>query len=157
MKIAFSTSGETLDSPLDARFGRAPKFLVYDLDSETFEVVDNRQNLNAAQGAGIQSAETVARLGVNILVTGHCGPKAFRVLRAAGIKDLHHRRAHRGRGPGAISLRKADRGQGRRRGWALGVNANGRSRRAPDSCRTAGWDSRPGAIKRQVFEFRSMF
>jgi predicted Fe-Mo cluster-binding NifX family protein len=86
MKIAFSTAGETLESPLDSRFGRAPKFLVYDLDSETFEVVDNQQNVNAAQGAGIQSAETVARLGVKSLVTGHCGPKAFRVLLAAGIK-----------------------------------------------------------------------
>jgi predicted Fe-Mo cluster-binding NifX family protein len=85
-KIAFSTSGETLDAPLDVRFGRAPKFLVYDLDNETFEVVDNQQNLNAAQGAGIQSAETVARLGAKGLVTGHCGPKAFRVLLAAGIK-----------------------------------------------------------------------
>jgi len=86
VKIAFSTSGETLESPLDLRFGRAPQFLVYDLDGGTFEAVDNRQNMNAAQGAGIQSAETVARLGVQSLVTGHCGPKAFRVLLAAGIK-----------------------------------------------------------------------
>lgn len=86
MKIAFSTSGNTLDAPLDPRFGRAPRFLIYDLDSETFDVVDNRQSLNAAQGAGIQSAETVARHGANVLVSGHCGPKAFRVLQAAGIK-----------------------------------------------------------------------
>ena len=86
VKIAFSTSGETLESPLDLRFGRAPKFLVYDLDRGTYDVIDNRQNLDAAQGAGIQSAETVARLGVSILVSGHCGPKAFRVLRAAGIR-----------------------------------------------------------------------
>jgi predicted Fe-Mo cluster-binding NifX family protein len=86
MKIAFSTSGETLKSPLDSRFGRAPKFLVYDLDSESFEVIDNQQNLNAAQGAGIQSAETVARSGAKALVSGHCGPKAFRVLSAAKIK-----------------------------------------------------------------------
>ena len=86
MKIAFTTSGETLDAPLDSRFGRAQKFLIYDLDSETFEMIDNQQNLNAAQGAGIQSAETVARLGAKGLVTGHCGPKAFRVLLAAGIK-----------------------------------------------------------------------
>ncbi|MDI6808077.1 MAG: NifB/NifX family molybdenum-iron cluster-binding protein [Candidatus Eisenbacteria bacterium] len=86
MKIIFTTSGNNLNGPLDSRFGRAPKFLVYDLDSENFEVVDNQQNLNAAQGAGIQSAETVARLGAKALVTGHCGPKAFRVLLAAGIK-----------------------------------------------------------------------
>ena len=86
MKIVFTTAGETLESPMDSRFGRAPKFLIYDLGSGAFEVVDNEQNLNAAQGAGIQSAETVARLGAKVLVTGHCGPKAFRVLQAAGIK-----------------------------------------------------------------------
>jgi len=86
MKIVFTTSGDSLNSPLDSRFGRAPKFLVYDPESETFEVIDNQQNLNAAQGAGIQSAETVARLGAKSVVTGHCGPKAFRVLLAAGIK-----------------------------------------------------------------------
>lgn len=86
MKIAFSTSGSTLDSPLDTRFGRASHFLVYDLENETFAVVDNRQSLDSAQGAGIQSAEMVARQGVNAIVSGHCGPKAFRVLQAAGIR-----------------------------------------------------------------------
>ena len=36
--------------------------------------------------AGIQSAETVSRLGAEVVVTGHCGPKALRTLRAAGIR-----------------------------------------------------------------------
>ncbi len=86
MKVVFTTAGDHLDAPLDGRFGRAPKFLVFDLDSETYEIVDNKQNLNAAQGAGIQAAETVARLGATALVTGHCGPNAFQVLSAAGVK-----------------------------------------------------------------------
>jgi predicted Fe-Mo cluster-binding NifX family protein len=86
MKIAFTTSADDLNAPLDSRFGRAPKFLVYDLQNETLEVLDNRENQDAAQGAGIRSAEIVARTGANNLVTGHCGPKAFRVLAAAGIK-----------------------------------------------------------------------
>ena len=86
MKIAFTTSGDDLNAPLDDRFGRAPKFLIYDLESSAFELVDNKQNLNAAQGAGIQSAEAVARSGAKAIVTGHCGPKAFRVLSAAGIR-----------------------------------------------------------------------
>ena len=60
MKIAFSTSGADLSAPLDTRFGRAPKFLVYDTDAATFALVDNAQNLNAAQGAGIQSAQRVS-------------------------------------------------------------------------------------------------
>jgi predicted Fe-Mo cluster-binding NifX family protein len=86
MKIAITTSGSGLNAPLDSRFGRAPKFLIYDLETNTFEIVDNEQNLNAAQGAGIQSAQNIARLGAKALVTGHCGPKAFKVLKAAGIK-----------------------------------------------------------------------
>ena len=85
MKIALSTSGETLEAPLDSRFGRASKFILYDLERDYFEVIDNRQNLDTSQGAGIQSAETIARSGASGLVTGHCGPKAFRVLSAAGI------------------------------------------------------------------------
>ncbi len=85
MKIAFTTSGEDLAAPLDSRFGRAPRCLIYDLDADTFAVVDNRQNLNAVQGAGVQTAETVAGTGARCVVTGHCGPKAFRALRAAGV------------------------------------------------------------------------
>lgn len=86
MKVVFTTSGDDLNAPLDSRFGRAPKFLVYEMETAMFEVVDNCPNLNAAQGAGIQSAEAVVRLGASAIVTGHCGPKAFRVLKAAGIK-----------------------------------------------------------------------
>lgn len=86
MKIAFSTSGNDLSAPLDTRFGRAPKFLVYDTDTKAVTIVDNTQNLNAAQGAGVQSAQNVAASGAEVLVSGHCGPKAFSVLDAADIK-----------------------------------------------------------------------
>jgi len=85
VKLALTTSGQDLDAPLDPRFGRASRFLVYDLETDTFAVIDNAQNLAAAQGAGVQAAETVARAGVGALVTGHCGPKAFRVLQAARV------------------------------------------------------------------------
>jgi len=86
MKVVFTTSGESLESPLDSRFGRAPKFLVYDLDTETFEVLDNRDNTALSHGAGVQTAGMIARLAPAAVVTGHCGPKAFQVLGAAGIK-----------------------------------------------------------------------
>lgn len=86
MKIAITTSGDTLDAQLDPRFGRAQKFIVYDTDSDKFESVDNTQNLNAAQGAGIQSAQNISRLGAEVVITGNCGPKAFKTLMAAGIK-----------------------------------------------------------------------
>ena len=86
MKLIFTTSGENVDSPLDPSFGRARNFLLYDLQTDATEIISNQQNLNAAQGAGIQSTQTIVKAGAGALVTGHCGPKAFRVLAAAGIK-----------------------------------------------------------------------
>jgi predicted Fe-Mo cluster-binding NifX family protein len=59
---------------------------VYDTETKKTEVAENGQSLAAAQGAGIQAAETVSRLGCECLLTGHCGPKAFRALSAAGIR-----------------------------------------------------------------------
>ena len=86
MKIAVTARGDGMDAAVDPRFGRAMRFVVVDLETEERKSVDNAQNVNAAQGAGIQAAQNVARLGVEALLTGHCGPKAFRVLSAGGIK-----------------------------------------------------------------------
>jgi predicted Fe-Mo cluster-binding NifX family protein len=86
MNIVVSASGKTLDAQVDPRFGRAAFFIAVDTDTGAFQAHDNVQNLNAAQGAGIQSAETVSRLGAEVVITGHCGPKAFKTLSAAGIK-----------------------------------------------------------------------
>ena len=85
MKVAVSSTGPELTSPVDARFGRAAYFVIVDTETTATESVENRQNRNAAQGAGIQSASTVASSGAQAVLTGHCGPKAFRALRAAGI------------------------------------------------------------------------
>ncbi|KPL06442.1 dinitrogenase iron-molybdenum cofactor biosynthesis protein [bacterium SM23_57] len=86
MKVAITSKGSDLNSEVDPRFGRAQYFLLVDSGSGEVTVVDNQQNLNAAGGAGIQSTETVARHGVEVLLTGHCGPNAFRALQAAGVK-----------------------------------------------------------------------
>jgi len=88
MKMVITSSGETMDSPVDPRFGRAKTFILFDTETGLHQAVDNTQNLNAAQGAGIQAAENVCRLGAQCLITGHCGPKAFRTLKAAGIKVI---------------------------------------------------------------------
>ncbi len=90
MKIAVTTSGTDLDAPIDPRFGRAAEFLIYDTDTEAFELVDNTQNLQAPQGAGIQAGQTIARSGAGAVLTGNCGPKAFQVLATAGIEVYVH-------------------------------------------------------------------
>jgi predicted Fe-Mo cluster-binding NifX family protein len=86
MKIAVATSGRTLESPVDSRFGRASGFIVYDTETKGFEVADNTQNLNAVQGAGIQAAQNVAATGAKAVLAPNFGPKAFQVLKAAGVR-----------------------------------------------------------------------
>ncbi|NLX19054.1 MAG: dinitrogenase iron-molybdenum cofactor biosynthesis protein [Desulfobulbus sp.] len=85
MKIAFTVAGTDMTAAMDPRFGRCSGFLIYNLDNDTFAINANRSR-DAAHGAGIQSAESMVRSGVHAVITGHCGPKAFQVLRAAGIK-----------------------------------------------------------------------
>ncbi len=86
MKIILTSTGRTLESEIDSRFGRAAMFILFDTESGDFEVIDNKQNLDAAQGAGIQAAQNVFNTGAKAVITGHCGPKAFAALSAAGIK-----------------------------------------------------------------------
>ena len=86
MKIAVSSTGKDLEATLDARFGRTAFFVIVDPDTLAFDAVENKQNLNLPQGAGIQAAKTVLQHKANALVTGNYGPKAFKVLAAVGIK-----------------------------------------------------------------------
>ena len=85
-KIAVTSDGTSLESPMNPRFGRAPYILIVTSEGELVEVIDNAVNVNAMRGAGIQAAKSLADRGVEILLTGHCGPNAFTALDAAGIK-----------------------------------------------------------------------
>jgi predicted Fe-Mo cluster-binding NifX family protein len=86
MKLVVTSQGTTLQSPLDPRFGRAKYFLLVDTETGAFSAVDNSVNLNAAQGAGIQAGKKVTELGVDVLITGHVGPKAFSTLQAGNVR-----------------------------------------------------------------------
>ncbi len=85
MKIAVTSQGQYPESPVNPRFGRAQFFMVFDTVDKTYKTFDNKQNLQSGQGAGIQAAATVVNAGCGVLVTGHCGPKAFTALQKAGV------------------------------------------------------------------------
>ncbi len=86
MKIAVTAKGETLDSQMDPRFGRAQTILLVDTGTLEFEVIDNNENKDAFKGAGIQAAAMICDEGVEALITGFCGPNAFKTLAAAGVR-----------------------------------------------------------------------
>ncbi len=86
MKVVVTSTGVKADSGLDPRFGRAAAFVLVDTETGETTSTDNTAAATAAQGAGVHAAETVSRLGAECVITGHCGPKAFRTLNAAGIQ-----------------------------------------------------------------------
>lgn len=86
MKIAVTSTGKELDSPVDPRFGRAAYILIVDADTLEVEVLDNAENVNAFKGAGIQAATMISDKQADVLLTGYCGPNAFKALEAARIK-----------------------------------------------------------------------
>ena len=85
MKVVITSQGIDLTAPVDTRFGRAKHFICIDTETLEFEAVDNSQNLNAAQGAGIQAGKNVVSLNAEAVITGHVGPKAFATLSSAEI------------------------------------------------------------------------
>ncbi len=86
MLVAVTAKGTHLSDEVDPRFGRAPYILVVDTKTMNYEALDNSENVNAFKGAGIQAATMVADKGAEVLMTGYCGPNAFKTVQAAGMK-----------------------------------------------------------------------
>ena len=70
---------------MDQRFGRCAYFLIVDTDTMDYRAIPN-PNVEAPSGAGIASAELVAREGAEVVLTGECGVYAFDALSRLGVK-----------------------------------------------------------------------
>jgi predicted Fe-Mo cluster-binding NifX family protein len=86
LRIAVTAEGKELSSEIDLRFGRAKWLIVVDTETGDCKAHDNIVNLNAVQGAGIQTGQNIANLGVEAVITGNVGPNAFKTLSTAGVK-----------------------------------------------------------------------
>ncbi len=88
MKIALTINENSVNATVDPRFGRCPAFLIYDDETGEKKIVDNKQNLNAPQGAGIQSAQNILKENIDVVITGNVGPKAYQLLSSSKVKIL---------------------------------------------------------------------
>ena len=89
-KIAITSEGPGLDDFVDPRFGRAAGFVIVDLENMNTSYIDNGQTQVMSQGAGIQAAQLVAGAGVDCVLSGFVGPKAFQALSAVKIKVVQN-------------------------------------------------------------------
>ena len=85
MKVCITAVGPDLDSKIDPRFGRCQYFLILDEDGELLKAIPN-EGTQAMRGAGITAAQIVADQGVDVVITGNVGPRAYMVLEQSGIK-----------------------------------------------------------------------
>ena len=87
MRIALSATGPSLDADVDPRFGRCQYFVIVDPETMQYESMEN-PNVMAGGGAGISTAQMIVNKGVQVVITGNCGPKAYQVLSAAGVQVI---------------------------------------------------------------------
>ena len=88
MKIAISSTGEDINSPIDVRFGRCPFFIIVEIQEK--QIKNSRAIENTAMmqggGAGITAAQIVGNEGVNAVIGVNFGPRAFGVLQELDIE-----------------------------------------------------------------------
>ena len=93
-KIAVSSEGPSIQDRVDPRYGRAGGFLIAEYKDDTEEPVysylDNGDAQLLAQGAGIATTEHLVNAGVNVVLSGYVGPKAFEALSGVGIEVVQN-------------------------------------------------------------------
>ena len=88
MKIAISSTGKTIDSDVDPRFGRCKYFLIAEIKNKEITKTDSFENpaTEKTGGAGIFAAKAVAEKDVGAVITGNIGPRAQEVLKQFNVK-----------------------------------------------------------------------
>jgi len=87
MKIAITSTGNTLESTLDQRFGRCAYFVVYDTESKGVEFLPN-PNVDKESGAGPAAVQLVASRNVSKIVSGEFGIKIKPILDSLKIQMI---------------------------------------------------------------------
>lgn len=89
MKIAVPAQDRELSSEVDYRFGRAEWLLVIDSGMGDFKAYGNAVSLKCIQLSGTQVAQNLVQDGVQVVLTQHIGPNAFKILKGADVKIFY--------------------------------------------------------------------
>jgi predicted Fe-Mo cluster-binding NifX family protein len=87
MKVAITSTGNTLESTLDMSFGRCAYFVVYDTESLSMEYIPN-PNKESEEGAGTASVQLMSSRSVNKIVSGEFGLKIKPLLDSLRIQMI---------------------------------------------------------------------
>jgi predicted Fe-Mo cluster-binding NifX family protein len=79
MKIAITSTGNSLESELDPRFGRCAYFIIYDTGTREHDIIRN-ENKNIDDGAGPKAVELIASHQVKKVISKEFGIKIKSLL-----------------------------------------------------------------------------
>jgi len=82
MKIALATDGENLKAKISLHFGRAKNFLIYDTETESFEIFPNPE----VAGGEEFPPDFLYRQGIKAVIVFSLGPMAFEKFKNYNIK-----------------------------------------------------------------------
>ncbi len=85
MKVAITSTVNTLDSKVDQRFGRCAWFVIYDTETGGIEFLPT-PNRDAEEGAGPASVQLVASREVQKIISGEFGVKIKSLLDSLKIQ-----------------------------------------------------------------------
>ncbi len=85
MKIAITSHGKNRHGVVDFRFTQAEYFMLYNPQNTKWKVIYNTKNLQSIYDAGTQAGHTLKKTGAKVLITGHIGPKVFKLLQSEQI------------------------------------------------------------------------
>ena len=85
MKVVISATGRDIESNINAKFGRAPFFLIIDTKTNEEKALVNTTR-ELPSGVGITVGNMVAREGIDAVITTEIGPLAFETFEQCGIK-----------------------------------------------------------------------
>ncbi len=83
-RLVIPANGADLDAPTSPVFGRCQTFIFVDPVTLEFEVLPNPA-VNVSGGAGVQAAQLVLQKGVDAILARSLGPKAFGLIKSAGV------------------------------------------------------------------------
>ena len=84
MKVALASSGKTISSRINDRFGRSPYFLVLDTTSMTIETIEN-PGLKEKNAAGIRACQMLIDKDIDAVVVKNIGHNSLVTLAGAGM------------------------------------------------------------------------
>lgn len=85
MITIITSTGDSLTSRFDLRFGRAAWFCIFDENSGVTEFIENSAG-SEMNGTGVKAAEIAAAKGARKIISGDFGPKARDLLEQLKIQ-----------------------------------------------------------------------